>query len=111
MSVGCYDYKQAKDIRIKGSSVRGRNEKVPWVRADKVRSQEVKSIQGKTLGNREPSTWTFLWVKAPFYFIYKSSLHRNMSGSESNEQTGISNKEEKETKFNEPQMHSKHFFN
>ena len=60
------------------------------------------------LGNREPSSWTFLWVKAPFHFIYKSSLHRNLSGSESNEQTGISDKEEKETKINEPQMHTKH---
>jgi len=78
----------------------------PWVRADKVRSQEVKYIQGMALGNREPSTWTFLWVKAPFHFIYKSSLHRNLSGSESNEQTGISDKEEKETKINEPQMHT-----
>lgn len=60
------------------------------------------------LGSRQPSKWAFLWIKAPFHFIYKPSLHRNLSGSKSNEHTGISDKEEKETRINEPQMHTKH---
>ena len=59
------------------------------------------------LGSRQPSKWAFLWIKAPFHFVYKPSLHRNLSGSKSNEHIGISDKEEKETRINEPQMHTK----